>query len=277
MAYRSDDYLRAALDHLGGELDVVIVDNDASPATARLASSFGARYVAAPRNLGFAAGVNMGLREAWDGMRDVLLLNPDARVRSRDVFALQQALHAHSQLGAVGPRLVDDQQRSRRAEWPLPSPAQVWFDALALGRFWCGRRFLVGAVLLLRAEALAQVGEFDERYFLYAEEADWQLRAQRLGWEVRIVDSITATHAGGASSNEATVRERQFYTSGAAFADRWYGRLGGLVMRLGSIVAAARRAVVGPSRSRALNRRVLQVYLKGGLHETGARSRDGVR
>ena len=267
VAYRSDDYLSAALAGLDGELDIVIVDNDASPATARIASAFGARYVAAPRNLGFAAGVNVGLREAWDGTRDVLLLNPDARVGCREVFALQRALRADPGLAAVGPRLIDDQGRDQRAEWPLPSPGQVWFEAFAMSRFWPGRRFVVGAVLLLRGEALAQVGDFDERYFLYAEEADWQLRAQRLGWGVRIVGSVTATHVGGASSDDPAVRERHFYTSGALFADRWYGRAGGLVMRLGSMVAAGRRAVLGSPSSRALNRRVLRLYLRGGLRK----------
>lgn len=270
VAYRSDDYLSGALASLGGELDIVIVDNEASPVTARLASVFGARYVAAPRNLGFAAGVNVGLAEAWDGTRDVLLLNPDARVNVRDVFALQRVLRADPRLAAVGPRLVDDRGRRQRADWPLPSPGQVWFDALALSRFWPGRRFVVGAVLLLRGEALAQVGNLDERYFLYAEEADWQLRAQRLGWDVRIVDSVTATHVGGASSGDPTVRERHFHTSATAFADRWYGRPGGLLMTCGSILAASRRAVLGSPSSRALNRRVLRLYLSGGLRKRTA-------
>jgi GT2 family glycosyltransferase len=264
VAYRSDDYLSAALACLGGGLDAVIVDNDASAATARLAGAFGARYVPAPRNLGFAAAVNVGLRETWDGTRDVLLLNPDARVGSHEVLALQQALRAHPRLAAVGPRLVDDQGRNQPADWPLPSPGQVWFDAVALGRLWRGPRFVAGAVLLLRAEALAQVGGFDERYFMYAEEADWQLRAQRLGWQVRLIGSVGATHAGRASSQDPALRERQFYASGAAFADRWYGRLGGLVMRLGSMVAAGRRAALGSSNSRALNRRVLRLYLRAG-------------
>jgi GT2 family glycosyltransferase len=277
VAYRSDDYLGGALACLDGELDAVVVDNGASPATARLAGAFGARYLPAPANLGFAAAVNMGLRETWDGVRDVLLLNPDARVMGRDVVVLQQALRAHSRLAAVAPRLVDGQGRSQRADWPLPSPGQVWLDALAMGRFWRGRRFVVGAVLLLRAEALAQVGDFDERHFLYAEEADWQLRAQRQGWQVQVIGSVAATHLGGASSDDLTVRERHFYTSSAAFADRWYGRPGGLVMRWGSIVAAGRRAVLGPSSSRALNRRVLRLYLRGGLREAATRERGGAR
>jgi GT2 family glycosyltransferase len=275
VAYHSDGHLGAALAYLDGGLEVVVVDNDASPATARLASASGARYVPTPRNLGFAAAVNVGLREAWDGTRDVLLLNPDARVRGHDVLALQQAMRAHPRLAAVGPRLTDDQGRNQPADWPLPSPGQVWFDALTLSRFWRGPRFVAGAVLLLRAEALAHVGDFDERYFLYAEEADWQLRAQRLGWKVRVIGPVTATHVGGASSNDPATRERQFYTSGAAFADRWYGRPGALVMRLGSVVAAGRRAVLGPSGSRALNRRVLALYLRGGLRDVAAREQGG--
>lgn len=274
VAYHSDDYLGAALACLGGELEVIVVDNDASPATAKLARAFGARYLPTLRNLGFAAAVNVGLRKAWDGARDVLLLNPDARVSCRDVIALQQAMRSHPRLAAVGPRLVDDQGRDQRVDWPVPSPGQVWLDAIAMSRFWRGPRFVVGAVLLLRAEALAQVGEFDERYFLYAEEADWQLRAQRLGWHVQVIGSVTATHVGGGSSSDPTVRDRHFYTSGILFAERCYGRPGAMVMRSGSMVAAGRRAVLGSSISRALNRRVLRLYLRG-LRPAAAPERGG--
>lgn len=275
VAYRSDYYLRPALAYLGGELDVVIVDNAGSAETEGLASAFGARYVPAPRNLGFGAAVNVGLREAWDGKRDVLLLNPDAQVTCADVFVLQQALRARPQLAAVGPRLVDGQGRDQRPDWPLPSPGQVWFDALALSRFWRGPRFVTGAVLMLRAEALAEVGGFDERFFLYAEEADWQKRAHRLGWEVQVIDSVSATHVGGASSADPAARERQFHASARVFACRWYGRPGALVMRLGSMVAAGRRALLGSASSRAVNRRVLRLYLGGGGRKAASGERSG--
>jgi GT2 family glycosyltransferase len=264
VAYHSDAYLAGCLIALGRADSVVIVDNEASPPTRDLADGQGAQYVAADHNLGFAAAVNLGLRAAWDGTSDVLLLNPDARISSTEIAVLQEALHMpRRRLAAVGPRLAGEDGSFQRAAWPLPSPGQVWFDALGLSRFWHGPQFVVGAVLLLNGDALAEIGPLDERYFLYAEEADWQLRALRSGWSVAVVNEVTAVHAGGASSSDPDHRNVLFHSSGEAFARRWYGRSGWAVMRLGAMAASARRSLTGSAEQRRLNRRTFVLYLRG--------------
>jgi GT2 family glycosyltransferase len=269
VAYRSDAHLAECLAGLEGFFDTLVVDNDASEATREIATSAGADYLATGANLGFAAAVNIGLDKAWDGARDVLLLNPDAIVGPAEVVALQDALHERSvRRAAVGPRLVGDDGSPQRPEWPVPSPAQVWLDALGLSRFWRGRRFVVGAVLLLNGDALAELGRLDERYFLYAEEADWQLRAQRRGWAVAVVAEVGARHIGAASSTDRERRDRLFYASAETFARRWYGAAGWAVMRAGSIVGAARRCLLGPREARERNRRVLALYLRGPARAT---------
>lgn len=241
VAYRADDHLARCLERLGTSAPVVVVDNGG---TARaIAERAGADYVAAPGNVGFAAGVNLGLRRCPPGA-DVLLLNPDARLDADGLAALHEALHAPGgRRAAVGPRLVDAQGRPQAADWPMPSPATVWLDALGLARWWRGRRFVVGAVLLLAGAALAELGGLDERYFLYAEEADWQQRAQRAGWTVAVVPGVVAEHAGSASSGDPAARLQVFRASAHAFAQRWYGRRGAALMRAGELVATARRAV----------------------------------
>lgn len=263
VAYQSDDHLSECLESLGNPGSVIVVDNGASDATCRLVEATGARYVRSPGNVGFAAAVNRGLDAAWDGQSDVLLLNPDARIRAADVRALQEALHASgTRRAAVGPRLVGEDGEPQFPEWPLPSPGQVWFDAVGLGRLWRGEKFVVGAVLLLRGDALAEVGKFDERYFLYAEEADWQMRAIRGGWTVAVVHAVSASHVGSASSGDPTLRDRLFHTSAAIFAHRWYGPVGSFVMRMGSLLAAGRRALIGSAESRRRNRGVARLYLR---------------
>lgn len=265
VAYASDDHLNHALSLLDpalhdGALRMVVVDNGASTATEQMVARHGARYVRAPRNLGFAGGVNLGVRTEWDGVRDVLLLNPDARVTPDQISRLQRTLHAQPRTAAVGPLLMGADGVPQRASWPMPSPAQVWWEALGLGRLWSGRCFITGAVLLINGAAMAAVGPFDERYFLYAEETDWQLRAIRDGWTVRVDDQVQVRHVGGASSSDAEARLRTFHTSGRAFADRWYGPVGSLIFRLGRVAGACRRWLVQPA-SRAEQRIVLATYL----------------
>ena len=59
-----------------------------------------------------------------------------------------------------------------------------------IGRHRHGDEFVIGSILLIRAAALAQVGAFDERFFLYAEETDWQFRARRLGWRSALCPEV---------------------------------------------------------------------------------------
>ncbi len=248
VAYRANDHLRECLAHLGTGLQVCVVDNEASEYTRGIVVSAGASYLATSHNLGFAAAVNIGLTEAPG--RDVLLLNPDARITAAGVLALQRALHdpAHRR-AAVGPALVDGDGRPDRADWPMPSPGQVWADAFGFGGRLRGRRFVTGAVLLLRADAIVALGGFDERYFLYAEESDWQQRAQQAGWDVAVIPEVSAVHTGAGSSSDNDARAAQFNTSARAFSRRWYGASGASLMRAGSVVAASRRSVLGGDRA----------------------------
>jgi glycosyltransferase involved in cell wall biosynthesis/GT2 family glycosyltransferase len=262
VAYRSDHHLSDCLAELGSGLAVLVVDNDASESTRSLCANAGVDYVANPSNLGFAGAVNIAIGRAPG--RDVLLLNPDARIGAAEVLELQMALRdpAHHR-GAVGPYLVDRRGAPDHADWPLPSPAQVWRDALGLGHRTRGPRFVTGAVLLLRAETIAEIGGFDERYFLYAEEADWQRRALDAGWEVAVVPHVEAMHVGAGSSADNEVREAHAERSSRAFARRWYGVLGAASMRAGSAVAAARRASLGADRAtgrRALHRQLRRSF-----------------
>ena len=73
----------SALAALGGAVPGLVVDNSSSPATAAVVRSAGARYVDPGANLGFAAAVNLALAHLADPARDVLLLNPDARIDAR--------------------------------------------------------------------------------------------------------------------------------------------------------------------------------------------------
>jgi GT2 family glycosyltransferase len=263
VAYHADEHLRLCLTALGGQFSVVVVDNSPAVETTRIVEAAGARYVKAPGNLGFAAGVNLGLTVGWDQVSDVLLLNPDARATPPDVRALSAALQRDPQRAAVGPNLIGEGGKPQKPEWPMPSPTQIWLDAVGLGRLWRGRRFVVGAALLLSGAALAELGGLDERYFLYAEEADWQLTAQHRGWSVSVIPEVTVLHVGGASSGDPTVRETFFHASHEAFGRKWYGPVGWTVMRTAAMLAALRRGFIGPQEGRRAARRVLNLYWRG--------------
>jgi GT2 family glycosyltransferase len=250
VAYENTDELSGALESLDGWCDALVIDNGVDDRARAVANAHGAEYLTPGRNIGFAAAANIGLRRR-DG-RHVLLLNPDARVTGDALVVLGQALADDGTLCAAAPRLRGMAGDDQKVAWPVPSPREEWVKAFCLQRFSPpAMTFLIGAVLLLRDEAIRDVGLFDERFFLYAEECDWQLRAQRRGWKVRLVEEAVARHRGGGSSNVESRRKRLFHESAELFAVKWYGERGWANMRTASRIGSALRVIATiPSRER---------------------------
>ena len=245
VAYGSEDQLEACLHTLGPDLPVVVVDNGGSDRAQRICQSSGATYVRPHTNIGFAAAVNVALRGHRDPGSDVLLLNPDARLRVTDLTKMRDELHRSSDLAAVGPQAGQSRLGSAQKElWPIPSPWSALSGVIGAADLLSRRRFVSGAVLLLRGTAIDSVGTFDERFFLYAEETDWQLRALKAGWRVGLAPDATAVHLSGGTSADPVRRELLFDASAERFARKWYGTFGWQLFRAASILAALRRLVM---------------------------------
>ena len=257
------DRCLAALEH---EVEVTVVDNSSSAEVGEVAIRRNAEYLDAGRNLGFGPGVNLALRRLVDGPpRDILLLNPDAALAPPDLRALTDFLHdsANASVAAVSPRLVGPGGREQRVAWPFPTPGRAWAEAVGLGRPSADDTFVVGSVLLLRWEALLEVGLFDERFFLYAEEADWQRRAAALGWTSAMYADAAAEHRGAGTSDDPRRREALFHAAQETYIRKWGGRSGWWLYRCAALLGAGIRALVlvGDRRSEAARRALL--YLRG--------------
>lgn len=260
VAYGRPDLVRAAVEPLSA-LAVTVVDNSSLPEIAALCARLGASYVDAGANLGFAAAVNLGLARTAPGA-DVLLLNPDARIAPEGVAALQSALRRAPGLASVAPAQTDDDGHPARVAWHYPTPRNAWLEAIGLARLQGGPTFVIGSVLLLRAEALAQVGGFDERFFLYAEETDWAYRATRLGWRHAVVPEVAAVHTGAGTSTDERRREAHFFASQERFYRKHHGARGWQLARAAQWAGSMVRAAVLPGdRGRAARRRAALLRL----------------
>lgn len=256
VAYGAADLLAQCLAPLRPDR-VLVVDNSSRPDVAGVCEKAGVRYLDAGHNGGFGAGVNLGLAHLTDPVSDVLLLNPDAVIQDGAIDELQRRLLAEPDLASVGPAQVDGTGRPARVAWPLPSPAGEWREALGLERLHRSRNdYVIGSALLLRAEALAQVGGFDERFFLYAEEADWAKRAVMLGWRHTEIADVRALHVGAATSTNRETRTAHFHAAKESFHLKHFGRTGWTVARAAIVVGAGIRSVIlrGDRRSEARDR-----------------------
>ena len=257
-----DDALRA----LQGRFPVIVVDNGSSAQAREVAGEAGATYVDPGRNLGFAGGVNLALAHRTAPDDDVLLLNPDARITPADLERLRDALHADPALACVAPGLVDPvSAEASRAHWPWHTPGASWAEAVGLARrrLDSGRYFLSGAVLLISGAALADVGPFDERFFLYNEEEDFQRRALARRWRVRLCPDVTAFHRQGGTDRDPERHRARLHAAIERYVRKWYGPAGWALYRSGMVAGQGVRSLVrhGPARHNAT--RLLWLYLRG--------------
>jgi N-acetylglucosaminyl-diphospho-decaprenol L-rhamnosyltransferase len=232
--------VRAARDELVVEL--IVVDNASRDGSAAMvAEQFPeAALIANGTNLGFGRANNQALARARG--RYVLLLNPDTVAHADALRELVRFADSRPEAGAVGARLEYEDGRLQHSAFRLPDLRQAlfgFFDVVPIdspinGRYRPERysrafpaEHLLGAGLLLRREALEQVGAFDPRYFMYFEETDLCARLRRAGWENVYTPTARVVHVSAASTSAS--RERmsvEFHRSQAYFYRKHHGLLG---------------------------------------------------
>jgi GT2 family glycosyltransferase len=122
---------------------------------------------------------------------------------------------------------------------------------------------MIGSVLLVRSAALAEVGPFDERFFLYAEETDWQRRARDLGWGAALCPEVTALHVGAGTGGDESERDVHFHASQERYIRKHHATTGWLVYRTGVMVGALMRSLVLPRDRRARAAARFRLYRQG--------------
>jgi GT2 family glycosyltransferase len=264
VAYGAPADLARCLGALESRYPVLVIDNSSSASVRQVTERSGARYIDPGSNLGFASAVNLALAEVASTEVDVLLLNPDAVVVPTVVDQLHNALQSAPRRACVAPaQHAPGSLALDRVCWPFPTPARAWLEAIGLGRFRRSCDFLIGSVLLVRGAALVDVGGFDERFFMYAEETDWQRRANERGWDVGFCPDALAVHEGAGTDDDASRRTMRFHAGVERYVRKWYGPRGWGIFRIGAILGAIGRAIIlTGSRRRAAAQRA-RLYLAG--------------
>ena len=226
--YNAGDELRHALQSIAEELhglawEGVIVDNVSTDGSAAIGEEFAprVRVIRNSTNVGFGRGINQGLKATTAPL--VLIINPDCRLMAGAIGALRAVLDQHERAALVGPRILNPDGSVQGSVRGDPDMLTGLFGRTALLRRllpWLAvaKRNVVaesnrgsspvvdwvsGACMLARRAALDQVNGFDERYFLYWEDADLCRRLRARGYEIRYAPAATAVHRVGQSSRTA--------------------------------------------------------------------------
>jgi GT2 family glycosyltransferase len=173
--------------------ETIVVDNGSTDDTLALVRKrFPEAIVVEQENRGLAAGWNTGIAHASHEL--VFLLNADAWVVDDGLERLARFLEAHPQAGLVGPLLRNPDGSLQRSVRGFPTR-------------WREVEWLMGAALLVRKQAVAEVGGLDEDFFLFSEEVDLQYRLAEAGWERWFTPAAEVTHVGGASHGGRLFKE----------------------------------------------------------------------
>ena len=227
VTYRSREAAHECLESLysvtaGIDYEVIVVDNASEDGTADMvrAEFPQARLIALDENVGFAPGVNVAA-EAAEG-EYLLLLNPDTVVHEGTVRNLVAFARRRPEHGLYGGRTLRPDGTldpgscyAQPTLWSLFCFATMLtvafkgspiFDPELLGRWQRDSvrevGIVTGCLLLAPRRVWLELGGFDGRFFMYAEDADLTLRAIRAGYRPAITPDAEITHAVGVSSTQ---------------------------------------------------------------------------
>ena len=229
VSFEARETLLAGLDalraHASFPLELVVVDNASTDGSADAvrARHAEALVIANAENLGFARACNQGWRASRAA--HVLFLNPDAEVTPGAVETLVALLEARPAVGAAGPRTLGSDGTIQVSTGPDLTPLAelrqrglvrgvARRDARALARAEALHArehepaWVSGSCLVARRAALEAVGGFDERFFLYEEDADLCRRLRETGWGVVFTPEAEVKHHLGRSMSKAPRRAR---------------------------------------------------------------------
>jgi GT2 family glycosyltransferase len=195
------------------EVELLVVDNGSTDGSVEMLRQRGINHIPLPRNIGFAAAVNIGFRstesEAVATVNSDTVLEPDA------LICMYRALRSDGRIGGAQPRILSllrgghqdpadpdaltyslgqaltrdgralEEGAGDRQGQTLPGPVEVFG--------------VCGAACMFRREMVEALGGYDERYFAFYEDVDLNMRGRIMGWSFRVVPEAVVWHVGNAA------------------------------------------------------------------------------
>lgn len=234
--------LETALPALPDGLEVWVVDNASEDDSVEWLSVHhpSVKILVNDRNEGFARANNRALREI--SRPYVLLLNTDARLTGDGLEKALAWMRDHPRCGLAGANLRHTDGRAQNSVSPH---LDLWTECLnrrlvAGLRGTPGKNYpaparvpgVIGAAMLGRREALAQVDYFDEQFFFFLEETDLCRRLAAADWEIWHLPDWTVEHAQGQSASKRDIAKRiEFHLSRELYIHKHFGRQAAKTLR----------------------------------------------
>lgn len=215
--------------NLPKETEIIVVDNNSQDNSVELLRSDFPEItvIANKENVGLAAGVNKAIQHSKSDY--YLILNPDMVAQPDAVQNLVSFMERNPNVGIAGGKLISPNGELQDSCFRFYTPAVIFYRRSFLGRTSFGKKavsdflmedfdhltvkdvdWLMGACLIVRKEALQEVGGMDEQYFMYFEDVDWCRRMWDAGWRVTYVPQAVFSHFHQRSSKQGLL---SFFTN----------------------------------------------------------------
>jgi len=229
--YKSTDFLHTCLssvyDNLNGtKVNVHVFDNGSNDHVDLIETNFpNTSLIKHHHNLGFSKAVNKIIKKTSSPY--IVLLNPDTIVNKNFFESIISFIQKHPDVGILGPKILDPDGSIQGSARAFPTFLSAWFGRRSLltkmfpdsratsaniltnksdGKSSMEVDWISGACMVVRRQALEDVGLLDERFFLYWEDVDWCKRMWDKGWKVTYYPQATIQHAVGGSSEHYLIR-----------------------------------------------------------------------
>lgn len=209
VSYNVGNYLKNCLESVNEtsknlKPEIIVVDNHSTDDTHQMLQSYfpGIRLIKNYENFGFAKGANIGMRKAQGEF--IFLLNPDTSVLECAVTGMLEYMENHPEVGILGPKLENPDGSLQHSCRSFPSwsvyfsnrqsilnrffPSNKWSQKYLLKQIDYRKiqevEWICGCGLFLRKKMLEEINYLDEDFFMYIEDVDLALRAQKKNWKV---------------------------------------------------------------------------------------------
>lgn len=191
--------------------EIIVVDNGSNDGSSAAFEKSKIRLIKNKGNVGFAKANNQGIRKAR--AKYILLLNSDTKVRKGSIDDLYNFAVNRSDVGVVGPRLLNSDGTIQGSVFRLPTIFRA-FKEYFLGQKGLLEKYapkgegpveveaLVMAVYLITPQAIEKVGLLDERYFMYFEDLEYCRKVNKSGLAIYYLPQVEVVHYHGRSGGK---------------------------------------------------------------------------
>lgn len=188
------------------------------------------------RNLGYGGGNNAGMKKALNESAEwILMLNNDTTVEPNFLHTLLDAAASDEKIGILNPKILLAEKTDHiwfvggELNWMRTKGWHVGYGEKDAGRYdespVRDTEYATGGCLLVRRKTIEAIGLLPEPYFVYYEDVEWSLRAQKAGWRCVVVPKARVWHKGAASSKEFSPSYIRYHVRNGLLLSRRMGTL----------------------------------------------------